>query len=74
MPIHQMRHIPLLDAEQGGNFQLLELSAGKQFKDVESQLCQSKKLVGLLKPEIGEDVAGASSYSMSWCQLLLMFR
>ena len=59
MPVHQVRDFRLLDAEQGGDFPLLELPGRKQLMDVESQLCPSIKLVGILKPQIGEDVAGA---------------
>src|SRR4051794_8685022 len=59
MPVHQVRHFRLLDAKQGDDFLLPELPGQEQLMDVESQLCPSIKLVAILKPEIGEDVAGA---------------
>ena len=59
MPVHQVRDFRLLNVEQGGDFPLLELAGHEQLVYVESQLCPCVKLIGIVKPQIGKDVAGA---------------
>src|SRR5262249_27935021 len=58
MPVHQMRHFPLLEAQQFRDFALLKLLFGQQLVHVKAKLCARQQLVGVLQTQIGIDIAG----------------
>jgi hypothetical protein len=59
MPVHQMRHVGLRNAENAGDLALLQFLVFEDLEDVKSDLRAHHKLVGVFEAEIGEDVAGA---------------
>ncbi len=58
-PAHPMRNLGLLDGRKRLDFPRLKFPIRNELMDVESQLRPSIKLVGVVKPQIGEDVSRA---------------
>jgi hypothetical protein len=47
MPVEQMRHLRLLDAQHPGNLALLELAGGENLTDMKPELRPREKLVAI---------------------------
>jgi hypothetical protein len=59
MPVHQVRHVGLRDAQNIGDLALLQLLVFEDLEHMKSHLRPHNELVGILEAEVGEDVAGA---------------
>jgi len=55
MPIHQVRHVGLSDAQDFGDFALFQRLVFEDFQDMESGLRARQKLVGVFEARIRED-------------------
>jgi hypothetical protein len=58
MPIHQVRHVGLSNAQDFGDFTLFQLLVFEDVEDMESDLRARQKLVGVFEAQIREDVPG----------------
>ena len=65
MPVHQVRDIGLRDAEDLGDFALLQLPVFEDPEDMESNLRPRQKLVGIFEPQVRENVSGAF-FELNW--------
>src|SRR3972149_8698520 len=59
MAIHEVRHVGLRNAENSGDFALLEVSRFDDFVNAIADLRPCKQLVRILEPKVGKDVAAA---------------
>src|SRR5450759_3877576 len=56
MPIHQVRHVGLRNAQNIGNFALFQFFVFQNSKDMKPDLRARQKPIGVFQPQIGKDV------------------
>jgi hypothetical protein len=59
LTIHQLGYLRLIDAEQFADFPLFELPGLQNQADGVPKLRAREKLIGIVKPQVGEHVAAA---------------
>ena len=60
MSVHQMRYVGLCDAQNAGNFTLLQLLFFQNFEDMKPHLGTGQELIGILQSQVGENVPRAN--------------
>jgi hypothetical protein len=59
MPVHQVRHVWLRNAQDIGDFALFQLLVFEDFEDMKSDLRARQKLIGILEAQVRKDISGA---------------